>query len=111
MLDRRALKLKTMNRDCNPEKDISRLFVYRKENERVLVSTEGCIMAAKNYIAWHGSHSTEDIVKMNGYLNRSVYSGLCDKADMERVENWYQHKPDGVIENKGYRILWDMNTQ
>ena len=44
-------------------------------------------------------------------LNRSVYSGLCDKADMKRVENWYQHKPDEVIESKGYRILWDMNTQ
>ena len=68
MLDRRALKLKTMNRDCNPEKDISRLFVYRKENERVLVSTEGYIMAAKNYIAWHGRHDTENIVKLNGYI-------------------------------------------
>ena len=68
MLDRHALKLKTMNRDCSPEKDISRLFVYRKENERVLVSTEGCIMAAKNYIAWHGRLDTENIVKLNIYI-------------------------------------------
>ena len=29
---------------------------------------------------------------------------------MERVEKWYQYNPDGVIENKGYKILWDMST-
>ena len=26
---------------------------------------------------------------------------LCEKHDFQRAQHWYEHEPDGVIENKG----------
>ena len=41
-----------------------------------------------------------------------VYSlETCEKHDFQRAQQWYQHQPDGVIENKGYKILRDFTIQ
>ena len=28
--------------------------------------------------------------------------------DMSRGEKWYEHQPEGVVENEKCKILWDM---
>ena len=33
------------------------------------------------------------------------------KHDFERAQQWYEHEPDGVIQNKRYKILWDFTIQ
>ena len=40
-----------------------------------------------------------------------VYWELSGKSDLERAEKWYEHKPDGGVENEEYKILWDMKIQ
>ena len=41
-----------------------------------------------------------------------VYSlKLCEKHDFQRAQQWYEHEPDGVIEIKGYKILWDFTIE
>ena len=32
---------------------------------------------------------------------------LCCKYDMSRGEKWYEHQPEGVVEKKKCKILWD----
>ena len=36
---------------------------------------------------------------------------LCCKYDLSKSEKWYNHQPDGVVENERCKILWDMNIQ
>ena len=36
---------------------------------------------------------------------------LCEKNDLQGAQQWYEHEPDGVIENKGCTILWDFTIQ
>ena len=36
---------------------------------------------------------------------------LCKKNGLEHKEKWYEHKPEGVAENEGVKVLWDMNIQ
>ena len=36
---------------------------------------------------------------------------LCEKYELDRANKWYDHKPDGVIENINHKILWDVIIQ
>ena len=42
---------------------------------------------------------------------RYVHWELCGKAGLERAEKWYEQKPEGVIENEDFKILWDFMIQ
>ena len=40
-----------------------------------------------------------------------VHWTLCCKHDLSRNEKWYDHQPDGVVENERCKILWDMTIR
>ena len=42
---------------------------------------------------------------------RIIHWELCGKYQLERAEKWYEHKPEGVIENEEVKLLWDFNIQ
>ena len=44
-------------------------------------------------------------------IARLIHWTLCCKYDLSRSEKWYDHQPDGVVENERCKILWDMNIQ
>jgi len=44
-------------------------------------------------------------------IARLVHWKLCCKYDMSRGEKLYEHQPEGVVENKKCKILWDMTIQ
>ena len=39
---------------------------------------------------------------------RYVHWRLCEKYKLDRTNKWYDHKPEGVIENVDYKILSDI---
>ena len=46
----------------------------------------------------------------------TIYAGIfignyCKKHEFQRAQHWYEHEPDGGIENKGHKILWDFTIQ
>ena len=42
---------------------------------------------------------------------RIVHWAICGKYDIQRDDKWYDHKPEGVIENERAKILWDFMIQ
>ena len=44
-------------------------------------------------------------------VGKIVHWKLCGKYNLERKQKWYEHEPEGVIENDDVKILWDMNIQ
>ena len=44
-------------------------------------------------------------------IARLVHRKLCCKYDVSRGEKWYEHQPEGVVENEKCKILWDMTIQ
>ena len=40
-----------------------------------------------------------------------VHWRICEKYELDRANKWYDHKPDGAIENANYKILWDVMIQ
>ena len=40
-----------------------------------------------------------------------IYWKLCEKLDFQRAQQWHEHEPDRVIENKRHKILWDFTIQ
>ena len=72
----------------------------RVENEAVSHIVSECkILAQKDYKKRHDN------------VCRYIHWKLCEKHDFQRVQQWYEHEPDGVIENKRYKILWGFTSQ
>ena len=72
----------------------------RVENETISHIVSECkMLAQKEYKERHDN------------VCRYIHWKLCKKHDFQRAQQWYEHEPDGVIENKGYKILWDFTIQ
>uniref|UniRef100_A0A1X7THJ0 Uncharacterized protein n=1 Tax=Amphimedon queenslandica TaxID=400682 RepID=A0A1X7THJ0_AMPQE len=50
-------------------------------------------------------------VKRRDFINGFIHWELCGKFRMERASDWYEHKPEGVVENDVVKILWDFMIQ
>ena len=42
---------------------------------------------------------------------RFLHWELCGKYGMQRVEKWYEHQPEGVMESDEVKLLWDFMIQ
>ena len=40
-------------------------------------------------------------------VSRIVHWKLCRKYYLKRNEKWYEHAPEGIVENEDVKILWD----
>ena len=40
-----------------------------------------------------------------------VHWQLCRKTELKRTDKWYKHTPERVVENEGFKVLWDFNVQ
>ena len=40
-----------------------------------------------------------------------VHYNLCEKHNLERKENLYEHCPEGVVEDDDVKLIWDVNIQ
>lgn len=84
------------------KEDISatcRLCGERDETIAHIVS-ECKMLAQKQYKNWRHDR-----------IAQVIHWELCKKYNMEHAEKWYEHKPEGVIENENVKMLWDMKIQ
>ena len=44
-------------------------------------------------------------------MAKKVHRDLCRKHGIEHSDEWYEHTPEGVVENEAVKILWDINVQ
>ena len=42
---------------------------------------------------------------------KKIHWDLCKKNGLEHTERWYEHVPEGAIENEEVKVLWDINIQ
>ena len=40
-----------------------------------------------------------------------IHWKLCEKYNLERKEKWYEHCPEGVVEDDDVKLIWDINIQ
>ena len=40
-----------------------------------------------------------------------VHWKLCEKHNLERKEKWYEHCPEGAVEDDHVKLIWDINIQ
>ena len=72
----------------------------RVENETVLHIVSECKMSVK-----------KEYKKKHDNACRYTHWKLCEKHDFQKAQEWYEIEPEGVIENKGYNILWDFTIK
>ena len=71
-----------------------------KKGESVQHITSRCEkLAQKEYKRRH-----ENVAK-------KVHWDICKKNGLEHSEKWYEHAPEGAVENEEIKVLWDINIQ
>ena len=71
-----------------------------KTGESVQHITSACEkLAQKEYKRRHGN------------VAKKVHWGICINNGVQHSEKWYEHAPEGAVENEGIKILWNINIQ
>ena len=74
--------------------------MYDKKNETISHLVSKCEkLAQKEYMRRHNN------------VARIVHWKLCGKCNLKRSEKWYEHAPEGVIENEEVTIWWHILIQ
>ena len=42
---------------------------------------------------------------------KKIHWDLCKKNELVHTKKWYEHVPEGAVENKGVKVLRDVNVQ
>ena len=84
--------------DKTSESPLCRLCGKKGETVQHLIS--GCEkLAQKEYKRRHDT------------VAKKIHWDLCKKNGLEHAERWYEHVPEGAIENEEVKVLWDINIQ
>ena len=80
------------------ESPVFRLCGKKNQSAQHLVS--GCEKLAKRkYTRRHSN------------VAKKVYRDFCKKNGLEHTKKWYEHIPEGAVENEKVKVLWDINVQ
>ena len=70
-----------------------------KKGERVQHLVSGCEkLTQKEYNRRHDN------------VAKKVHWDLCKKKRLEHTEKWYEHVPEGAVENEEVKMLWNINV-
>ena len=84
--------------DKTSDSPLCRLCGKKGESVQHLIS--GCEkLAQKEYKRRHDT------------VAKKIHWDLCKKNGLEHTERWYEHVPEGAIENEEVKVLWDINIQ
>ena len=95
-----ALRTNVLKFNIDNTRNSSLCRLCGEKNESVTHLICGCkVLAQKEYKRRHDS------------IARIVNWMLCSRHSIGRVDRWYEHHPEGVIESKSVKLLWDMTIQ
>ena len=49
--------------------------------------------------------------RRHGNVAKKVHWDLCKKKGLEHTEKWYEHGPEGAVENEEVKVLWNIDVQ
>ena len=62
--------------------------------------TSGCeTLAQKEYKRWHDN------------VTKKFHWDIYKRDGLEHSEKWYEHAPEGAVENEEIEVLWDINIK
>ena len=56
--------------------------------------------------SWHKRSTREGTIILQVFPSK-----FCEKYNMKRSDKWYEHTPEGVVENEEVKVLWDVMIQ
>ena len=86
------------NIDKTQENDLCRMCCQAKETLSHIVI--GCSKLAQ-----------QEYKRRHNNVARVVRWDLQGKCSFSRVDKWFEHQPETVLENNDYKLLWDYNIQ
>ena len=52
-----------------------------------------------------------DFKRRHDTVAKLIHWKLCEKYNLDRKEKWYEHCPEGAMEDDDVKIIWDINIQ
>ena len=116
-LDRKTRKTFTIHKGLNPNSDVDRLYVKRKDGGRGLIGVENTVRNEENNFAWYIKNNEEELmieVKNSGFVNtEEAYDGKGKKQELEnqRKQLWKEKRLHGQVIRENEHIDWESSWQ
>ena len=96
-LQNQSIRTKLVKARIDKSQGDSLCRVCRKVEEIVDHIVSGCSKLAQ-----------KECKRRHDNLGKIVHWKLARKGNFEAGDKWYEHEPESVLENKDYKILWDL---
>ena len=50
----------------------------------------------------------KDYKRRQNNVAKKVHWDICKKKRLEHSEKWYEHAPEGAVENEEIKVLWEL---
>ena len=50
----------------------------------------------------------KDYKRRQNNVAKKVHWYICKKKRLEHSEKWYEHAPEGAVENEEIKVLWEL---
>ena len=110
------LKPETEALICAAQEQALRTNYIKHRIDHTAESDKCRICGEKGETVWHITSqctplAQKEYKRRHDNVGRLVHWELCGKYGLDRGERWYQHEPEGIIENANAKILWDFMIQ
>ena len=61
-MDRKTLKIMTMNTEFHPKRDVDRIYVKQSKGGRGLVGCKSCVITEENSLGWYVRNHDEPLL-------------------------------------------------
>ena len=95
-----SIRVNLVNAKIDKSQGDSLCRMCRKVDESIDHIVSGCSKLAQ-----------KECKRRHGNLGKIVHWKLARKCYFEGGDKWYEHKPESVLENEDYKILWDFSIQ
>ena len=101
---------------CAAQEQALRINYIQHRVDHTAESDRCKVCGDKGETVWHITSQCTPLAqreykRRHDNVARIVHWELCGKYDIQRDDKWYDHKPEGVIENERAKILWDFMIQ
>ena len=116
-IDRKPIKIVTMNKELHPRSDVARIYVPREKGGRGLISCESCGGREEINLSWYVRNSDEALLRKFGDSNvvnisEAVHPKEYKVNEAKQTENeWKQKRMHGQYLREKEGIDWDKTWQ
>ena len=65
----------------------------------------------QHLVSGYEKFAQKEYKRRHGNVAKKVHWDIYKKNRLEHMEKWYEHVPEGTVENEEVKVLWNIDDQ